>query len=51
MTKAEFAVTIQREFDRRLAAKTGWGRNEVSALLKDVIRDIALDCMDEVSLV
>ena len=51
MTKAEFAVAIQREFDQRLQAKTGWGRTEVSTLLKTVIRDIALEAMDEVSLV
>lgn len=51
MTKAEFAVAIQREFDSRLQTKTGWGRKEVAVLLREVIRDIALDAMDEVSLV
>ena len=51
MTKAEFAVAVQREFDRRLEAKTGWGRTDVSTLLKEVIRDIALESMEDVSLV
>ncbi len=46
MTKAEFAVAIQREFNKRLQIKTGWGRNEVSALLKAVILDLALEVMD-----
>ena len=42
MTNAKFARLTQTEFDTRIAVKTGWGKNEISHVLRESISEIAL---------
>jgi hypothetical protein len=37
---------IQEIFEQKLQIKTGWGRNEVIAILKDSINEAVLEALD-----
>ena len=47
MTLARFAERIKRNITHRLEAKTGWGRNEVLALVESAITEVAIEALDE----
>lgn len=38
---------IKEEFDKKLAVKTGWGRNEIKQALEESISTAALCIIDE----
>jgi hypothetical protein len=41
----QLIMRIQELFAQKLQAKTGWGRNEVTALLKESINEAVLELL------
>ena len=37
---------IQKKFEEKLQAKTGWGRNEILAAYKDAVSEAILELID-----
>ena len=47
MTTGMLVTAIQHEFDKKLQAKTGWGRTEASALLRSAITLVLSRALDD----
>ena len=47
MNQKELISQIEKRFFDRLQTKTGWGKNEIILIYKNVVNEILLEVLDE----
>jgi len=49
MKERKFISILREEFFKRLAQKTGWGRNEIIKIFNEAITEASLRLLDELT--